>query len=50
LLAECRGILAAQSVKPQASTLSEARGLGCVEVDLDLLRGDREPELTLFDA
>ena len=49
-LAECRGILAAQSVKPQASTLCVARGLGCVEVDLDLLRGDREPELTLFDA
>ena len=49
-LAGCRGILAAQSVKPQASTLCEARGLGCVEVDLDLLRGEREPELTLFDA
>ena len=49
-LAGCRGILAAQSVKPQASTLCEARGLGCVEVDLDLLRGDRQPELTLFDA
>ena len=48
--AECRGILAAQSVKPQASTLCDARGLGCVEVDLDLLRGEREPELTLFDA
>jgi len=49
-LAECRGILAAQSVKPQAATLCEARGLGCVEVDLDLLRGDREPELTLFET
>ena len=48
--AGCRGILAAQSVKPQASTLCEARGLGCVEVDLDLLRGEREPELTLFEA
>jgi RecB family endonuclease NucS len=50
MLADCRGILAAQTVKPQASTLCEARGLGCVEVDLDLLRGEREPELTLFDA
>jgi RecB family endonuclease NucS len=50
MLAECRGILAAQTVKPQASALCEARGLGCVEVDLDLLRGEREPELTLFDA
>ena len=49
-LAECRGILAAQSGKPQAATLCEARGLRCGEVDLDLLRGAREPELTLFDA
>ena len=49
-LSGCRGVLAAQSVKPQAATLCEARGLGCVEVDLELLRGDREPELTLFDA
>src|SRR5918912_1617504 len=47
--AECRGILAAQAVKPQAATLAEARGLGCVEVDLALLRGEREPELTLFE-
>jgi endonuclease len=47
-LCGCRGILAAQSVKPQARTLSESRGLGWVEVDLELLRGAREPELTLF--
>ncbi len=47
-LAGCRGILAAQSVKPQARVLAEARGLGWVEVDLELLRGEREPELTLF--
>jgi endonuclease len=44
----CRGILAAQSVKPQAATLAEARGIRCVEVDLAVLRGEREPELTLF--
>src|SRR5919199_1430910 len=44
----CRGILAAQSLKPQAVTLAESRGLGCVEVDLAVLRGEREPELTLF--
>jgi RecB family endonuclease NucS len=44
----CRGLLAAQRVKPQARTLAEARGLGCLEVDLELLRGTREPELTLF--
>jgi endonuclease len=49
-LAGVRGILAAQSVKPQARTLCEARGLGCVEVDLDVLRGEREPDLTLFNV
>ena len=49
-LATCRGILAAESVKLQARTLCAARGLGCVEVDLETLRGAREPELTLFDA
>ena len=46
----CRGILAAQRLTPQAVTLAEARGIRCVEVDLDLLRGEREPDLTLFAA
>jgi endonuclease len=46
--AGCRGILAAQWIKPQARTLAEARGMRCVEVDLELLRGEREPELKLF--
>lgn len=46
--AGCRGVLAAQSVKPQAATLAAARGIRCVEVDLAALRGEREPELTLF--
>jgi endonuclease len=45
---DCRGVLAAQSVKPQARTLAESRGIRCVEVDLAVLRGEREPELTLF--
>ncbi len=48
--AGCRGVLAAQRFKPQAVTLAEARGIRCVEVDLELLRGTREPELTLFTA
>jgi RecB family endonuclease NucS len=43
-------VLAAQAVKPQARTLAEARGLACVEVDLEALRGAREPELKLFAA
>jgi endonuclease len=46
--AGCRGILAAQRFRPQAVTLAESRGIRCVEVDLELLRGEREPELTLF--
>jgi RecB family endonuclease NucS len=47
-LEACRGVLAAQTIKPQARTLAEARGIRCVEVDLAVLRGEREPELTLF--
>ena len=43
-----RGVLAATKVVKQARTLAEARGLRWVEVDLAVLRGDREPELTLF--
>jgi endonuclease len=48
--ADCRGILAAQRVRKQARTLAEARGIAWVEVDLELLRGAREPDLTLFAA
>ena len=49
-MADVRGVLAAQTIKPQAKTLCESRGLGWVEVDLAVLRGEREPELTLFAA
>jgi RecB family endonuclease NucS len=48
--ASCRGILAAQTIKPQACVLAAARGIDCVEVDLAVLRGEREPELRLFAA
>jgi RecB family endonuclease NucS len=41
-------VLAAQVVKPQARVLAESRGLAWVEVDLEELRGTREPALTLF--
>ena len=47
-LADCRGVLAAQIVKPQARVLAESRGIAWVEVDLEELRGEREPALTLF--
>src|SRR6202042_3585426 len=43
-LGSCRGVLAAQSIKPQARVLAEARGIDCVEVDPAILRGEREPE------
>jgi RecB family endonuclease NucS len=49
-LGSCRGVLAAQIIKPQARVLAEARGIACVEVDLAVLRGEREPDLTLFAA
>jgi RecB family endonuclease NucS len=44
----CRGILAAQTLKPQAVALAESRGIRCVQIDPAVLRGEREPELTLF--
>jgi len=46
----CRGVLAAQQIKPQARVLAESRGIACVEVDIEVLRGEREPDLTLFAA
>jgi RecB family endonuclease NucS len=46
--ASCRGVLAAQVIKPQACVLAAARGIECVEVDLAVLRGEREPDLRLF--
>jgi endonuclease len=48
--AGCRGILAAQQIKPQAVALAESRGIRCARVDLQVLRGEREPDLTLFAA
>jgi RecB family endonuclease NucS len=49
-LSDCRGVLAAQTLKPQARVLAESRGIACVEVDIGVLRGEREPDLTLFAA
>jgi endonuclease len=46
--ADCRGVLAAQVVKPQARVLAEARGIDWVEIDLAELRGECAPALTLF--
>jgi endonuclease len=49
-MGSCRGVLAAQLIKPQARVLAESRDIACVEIDLSVLRGEREPDLTLFAA
>jgi RecB family endonuclease NucS len=49
-MSSCRGVLAAQTIKPQARVLAGAREIDCVEVDLAVLRGERQPELKLFAA
>ncbi len=43
-----RGVLVAQVIKPQAKALAASRGITCVEVDYDELRGTAEPVLRLF--
>ena len=48
LLAPVRGIFAAQSITRQARTLAEDRGLSCVLVDYDVLRGLDDPGSRLF--
>ena len=48
LLAPVGGILAAQTIKPQARTLAEDRGLVCAVVDYDALRGIDPAIPTLF--
>ena len=39
----CRGVLAAQTIKPQARVLAEARGIAWIEIDLATLRGSASP-------
>lgn len=48
-LAPVRGILAAQSISPQARVLASARGVDAVEVDYDGLREIEDTELRLFN-
>ncbi|HSK26258.1 MAG TPA: endonuclease NucS [Jiangellales bacterium] len=48
LLAPVRGVFAAQEVKPQARTLALDRGIACLTVDYDALRGLDDPSLRLF--
>lgn len=48
LLAPVSGVFAAQEIKPQARTLAEDRGIRCVVLDYQELRGLEPNELRLF--
>ncbi|MCF2531374.1 endonuclease NucS [Yinghuangia soli] len=48
LLAPVKGIFAAQEIKPQAKVLATDRGIGCVVLDYDALRGVEDDKLKLF--
>ncbi len=48
LLRPVRGMFAAQRIRPQARVLAQARGIDCVELDYDALRGRPSDELRLF--
>jgi RecB family endonuclease NucS len=48
LLAPVRGVFAAQEIKPQARVLATDRGISCLTVDYDALRGLDDPSLRLF--
>ncbi|MCW2502971.1 MAG: endonuclease NucS [Actinomycetia bacterium] len=48
LLAPVSGVYAAQLIKPQAQVLAEDRGIRCVTLDYNTLRGFEDPSLKLF--
>jgi len=48
MLRPVRGIFVAQEIKPQARVLATDRGIGCVVVDYDNLRGIESNDLKLF--
>lgn len=48
LLGQVKGVFAAQLIKPQALTLAQDRGIACVTVDYDELRGMDHAEDRLF--
>jgi len=47
-LAPTRGLFVATRIKPQARVFAESRGVACLEVDLEELRGSAPPDLRLF--
>jgi hypothetical protein len=48
LLAPVSGVFAAQVIKPQAKTLATDRGIRCLTLDYDVLRGTDSTEFRLF--
>lgn len=48
LLAPVTGVFAAQEIKPQARTLAEDRGIRCVLLDYDAMRGMDDSDHRLF--
>lgn len=48
LLGKVTGVFAAQQIKPQARTLAEDRGIRCLVLDYDLMRGVDDPSTRLF--
>jgi RecB family endonuclease NucS len=48
LLAPVTGVFAAQQIKPQARTLAEDRGIRCITLDYDFMRGLDSDEFRLF--
>ena len=48
LIAPVRGIFAAQEIKPQARVLAVDRGIECITIDYDALRGADDPTARLF--
>ncbi|SDM38656.1 endonuclease NucS [Actinomyces ruminicola] len=48
LLTPVRGVFAAQQIKPQARVLAEDRGIRCVVLDYDAMRGLDDPSSRLF--
>ena len=48
LLAPVTGVFAAQEIKPQAKVLAEDRGIRCVVLDYEALKGSDDPGMRLF--
>jgi RecB family endonuclease NucS len=41
-------VFAAQEIKPQARVLAQDRGIECMVIDYDALRGRDDPDARLF--